>query len=564
MSASPRNNPICLGLDLGSQSARAAFFDAQNGTLLGQGVSPYESGVDGVLLDEGDPNLARQNPQDYLKAIERAVSLAFREAEIDPERVVGIGLGTTGSTPIPVNSSLMPLASSERFAEELDAQAWMWKDHTAFEEAAEIEALCRDKGAPFLSRSAGAYSSEWYWAKLLHCSRRSVAVSEAAYVWLELQDFVPAQLCGISNPKDLKIGACAAGHKGMYSDEWDGFPDADFLNQLNPQLGRVRERLPKSAYTSDEAAGRLSEAWASRLGLTAGTPVAVGCLDAHAGAVGTGISSGTIVKIMGTSTCDMAVSALGEGNIDAAGLSGAVNGSIIPGMTGLEAGQSAVGDLFEWGAKLFQTPDETLAHTFERLTAGATELRPGESGLLALDWNNGNRSILMDARLSGLLIGQSLQTQPHEIFRAFIEATAFGARVILDQFSEIGASAERVIICGGVASRSSLVRQVYADVLKREIELDKSEHTCALGAAMFGAVVGRVHRDIQSAQAAMSSGKRHTSTPICEHENVYDTLFGLYCQLQDGFSKGSKLLDMSQIMKSLLQIRDNVRSSIKV
>lgn len=560
MSLSPSPSKIALGLDLGSQSARAGLFCAVTGAILGQGVAEYEGGQDGVFLDPSDPNVARQRPSDYLSAIEKAVSGALSSANVSGSAVIGIGIGTTGSTPIPVDTTLRPLADNPNYETRLDAMAWMWKDHTAFAEAEEIETLCREKDLPYLSLSGGSYSSEWYWAKALRCARHAPDIFDEAHLWLELQDFIPAVLSGASSSDDLKLGVCAAGHKGMYSRTWFGFPSAEFFAELDPRLASLRARLPNLAYASNHVAGKLSQEWASRLMLPEGTPIAVGCLDAHAGAIGSGVAPGTIVKIMGTSTCDMAVSDDAEASINPAGLCGVVDGSIIPEMTGLEAGQSAVGDLLEWGARLFASDEQALSMSFETLSEQAACLNPGESGLLALDWNNGNRSVLMDTRLSGLLLGQSLQTKPYEIYRALIEATAFGGRIILDQFEHAGAPTDKVVICGGVASKSALVRQVYADIFNREIELETSEHTCARGAAMIGAVVGGAHSDLKSAQSQMSAQSRTSTHPIAENVAVYAQLFELYCQLQNGFRRDAANSDLSAVMKTLLTIRDQARN----
>ncbi len=415
-----------------------------------------------------------------------------------------LGSATTGSTPLPVDRQLRPLADQVQFKDDLNAQAWMWKDHTSFSEADEITEAVNSTRLPYLSQSGGRLLLRMVLGENSAVRARSAPdVFNAAHTWLELQDFIPAALCGITSNPDLKRGICAAGHKGMYGAEWGGLPNADFLKQLHPGLSGLRTRLYDQAYTSDQIAGALSDDWAGRLGLKPGIPVAVGCLDAHAGAIGAGVSPGVIVKIMGTSTCDIGVSTIPAADLQSKGLCGAIDGSVLPGLTGLEAGQSAVGDLFEWGARLFAVDGNPPSTRFASLTADAAALAPGESGLIALDWNNGNRSILMDARLSGLLIGQSLQTQPHEIFRALIEATAFGGRIILDQYAQAGAPADEVVICGGVATKSTLVRQIYADVLARPVRLEASDNASALGAAMLGAVAAGLHVDMAARAGAM-------------------------------------------------------------
>jgi L-ribulokinase len=569
---------FAIGVDYGTSSVRALVVDVDSGEEVGTHVHDYPSGEAGILLDPSDPHLARQNPSDYVEGFLESVGGAVREAAradgFSAETVVGIGVDSTGSTPIPVDASGAPLAWSDGLAGDPAAQAWLWKDHTAWAEAAEISAAAADHADGYLDRCGGTYSSEWYWAKILHCHRTAPEVSAAAHTWVELADFVPAWITGNSHPDRIVRGICAAGHKAMYDEAWGGLPSAAFLGSLDPWLAVLRERYTSRVLASDRRAGLLTGEVARQVGLPAGVPVAVGAFDAHMGAVGAGIGPGTLVKIVGTSTCDIVV-APGDARLPAIpGLCGIVRGSVVPGLYGLEAGQSAVGDIFNWFAsQLAPAAYAGDGETHPRLTAAAEALRPGESGLLALDWNNGNRTILVDPMLTGLLVGQTLHTTAPEIYRALVEATAFGALTIIDRFEEYGVAIENVIACGGVAEKSPLVMQVYADVFDRPIAISRSAQTCALGAAVFGAVAGGAHADVASAQARMTGVKPTAYRPRPEAVAVYADLFALYTRLHDAFGgvgafggAGDPSADaaasggpIADIMKRLIAIRDTVR-----
>ena len=433
--AERKQNQYALGLDYGTNSVRALLVDVADGAEIASYVVPYPSGVDGIFLDKKDPNLARQNPGDYITGLYKVVAgvlrLAKKKRGFSSESIIGIGVDTTGSTPIPVDKDGTPLVNQPKFKKNLAAQAWLWKDHTAYEEAGIITDIARKTGAPYLAKCGGTYSSEWFWSKIWHCHRRHPEVFAAAYSWVECADFIPAYLTGQKDPRAIKRSICAAGHKAMYADAWGGLPSKEFLQMLSPELGRLRDRLYEKAVSSDQPAGHLCESVAKKLGLPAGIPVAVGAFDAHMGAVGAGIKPGTLVKIIGTSTCDMMVAPGAQRVPDIPGLCGIVFGSILPGMWGLEAGQSAVGDIFNWFVNYLCPAEYAKGDRHANLTAEAMRLRPGESGLLALDWNNGNRTILVDPLLSGLLIGQTLHTTAPEIYRALVEATAFGALTII-------------------------------------------------------------------------------------------------------------------------------------
>ena len=551
-----------IGLDYGTNSVRALIVNVANGREVGTAVWGYENGTAGVILAR-DPNLARQHPADYVKGAEITIQKALAAAKkavrgFQPEQVVGIGVDTTGSTPLPVDAQGRPLAFQKKYAKNPAAMAWLWKDHTGVAEAAEITALAAKIRPQYLAKCGGTYSSEWFFSKILHCLRTAPDVFAAAHTWVECADWIPAVLTGTEAPDQLTVGVCAAGHKAMYSDDWGGYPDAEFLGQLDPKLGELRARLRPQAHTIDRAVGGLTAEWAKRTGLPAGIPVAVGAFDAHLGGVGSGIAPGALVKIIGTSTCDMMVVPAGQPLADIPGLCGIVNGSILPGCFGLEAGQSAVGDIFNWLVNYLQ-PGGPKAGSHEALTAGAAKLKPGESGLLALDWNNGNRTILVDQRLTGLLLGQTLYTTPAEIYRALIEATAFGALTIINRFEEYGVKVEQVLNCGGIAEKSPLVMQIYADVTGRPMKISRSAQTCALGAAIAGAVVAGAHPNYAAAQKAMTGLKPKVFKPDPKAHAVYREIYGLYRRVHDAFGTKEGSGNLHDVMKSLIEIRSRVR-----
>lgn len=562
--AKSRAKRYAIGVDYGTNSVRALVVDVADGAEVGTSVYNYPSGQHGILLDPKDPNLARQNPADYIEGFYRSVRGAMKVAQkaagVTAEQVVGLGIDTTGSTPIPVDRDGMPLALNRKFAKKLAAHAWLWKDHTGHAEAAEITQKAKQLGVPYLAKCGGTYSSEWYWSKILHCKRSSPAVFAAAYAWVELADFVPGFITGHLDPQTIPRGVCAAGHKAMYNAEWGGLPSEEFLAALDPDLVDVRRRYAPEAVPADQAAGGLTPEVAARVGLLPGIPVAVGAFDAHTGAVGAGIAPGTLVKIIGTSTCDMMVAPCDQALADVPGLCGIVPGSIVPGMYGLEAGQSAVGDIFNWfAAHLAPRPYTAGKDVHAALTKEAEKLRPGESGLLALDWNNGNRTILVDPLLTGLLVGQTLHTTAPEIYRALVEATAFGALTIIQRFEQYGVAVREVVNCGGIAEKNPFVMQIYADVCNRPMKVSRSAQTCALGAAIFGAVVGGAYRATEEAQQRMTGVKPKVYRPGKAAAEVYAELYGLYRTLHDAFGTQAGQENLHPVMKQLIAIRDRVR-----
>ena len=551
-----------IGLDYGTNSVRALLVDAAGGREIATAIWNYEHGHAGVVLSR-DPNLARQHPADYLKGAEITIREALATAEksvrgFDAGQVAGIGVDTTGSTPLPVDADGEALAFQSEFADNPAALAWLWKDHTSTAEAEEITALAREMRPNYLAKCGGVYSSEWFYSKILHCLRTAPDVFDAAHSWVELADFVPAALTGTLAPDKFTAGICAAGHKAMYNKGWGGYPDEEFLSRLDPKLGALRARLTKRVRSVDTKAGTLTEEWAKKTGLPAGIPVAVGAFDAHLGAIGAGVMPGTLVKIIGTSTCDITVKVNSEQLADVPGLCGIVDGSVLPGFFGLEAGQSAVGDIFEWFVGTIK-PGGADALSHEELSRDALKLRPGESGLVALDWNNGNRTILVDQRLTGLLVGQTLYTTPAEIYRALIEATAFGALAIINRFEEYGVKIEQVVNCGGIAEKSALVMQIYADVTGRPMKISRSAQTPALGSAIAAAVVAGVHKDFSSAQKAMTGLKSKVFNPDPKAHAIYCELYAVYRTLHDAFGTKTWQGNLYDVMKRLIDIRSRAR-----
>jgi L-ribulokinase len=559
-----------LGLDYGTNSCRSVLIDLADGTELATHVFPYPTGEAGILLDAKDPNLARQNPQDYVDGLSAIVKGALAKARkvdrrFDPLRVVGIGVDTTGSTPMPVDASGTPLGLLPQFRKNLNAMAWLWKDHTSYREAAEITDLAGKLRPHYLAKCGGIYSSEWFWSKVLHCCRVDPAVFKAAHSWVEYCDWIPALLTGNLQPSRTVRGICAAGHKAMYCREWGGLPDAKFLARLDPHLADLRGRLYDEAVPSDQLAGRLTAEWAARLGLKPGIAVAVGAFDAHMGGVGAGIREGTLVKILGTSTCDMMVMQNTRKLADIPGVCGIVNGSVLPGYFGIEAGQSAVGDIFLWFVNNL-VPDsygKTIDEKFKSLDQAASRQKPGEHGLLALDWNNGNRTILVDARLSGLLVGQTLHTRAHEIYRALIEATAFGALTIINRIEEYGVPVREIVNCGGLATKSPVLMQIYADVTGRPMKVSRSDQTCAVGAALLGAVAaGKAaggFATVASAQRALCGIRPTLYRPQPAAHKAYRELYRLYRELHDAFGTPGWTGRLDRVMKDLIILREQQR-----
>ncbi|HET7698190.1 MAG TPA: ribulokinase [Vicinamibacterales bacterium] len=563
-----RQSSYTIGVDFGTNSVRAVVVDTADGRVVGTRVFEYPSGDHGVLLDPKQPHLARQNPADYIEGLGAAVAGALSDADREPgftrDRVIGIGSDTTGSTPLPVDAQARPLALDPTWASEPAAHAWLWKDHTSAGQAAAITETARRHAPELLAPIGGTYSSEWWWSKIWRCLEVAPAVFDAAASWVELADFIPAVLSGVSDSRRIVRCVCAAGHKAMYSPAWGGLPPKSFLERLDPKLAALRDRLYDEAHPPGRPAGFLSDEWAATLGLRAGIPIAMGGFDAHYGAVGSGVRTGTLVKIIGTSTCDCAIAPVSNKLANIPGICGIVTGSILPDYFGIEAGQSAVGDILNWWVRLCQGEGAAAGASeslHESLTTRAAWLAPGESGLVALDWNNGNRTILVDPKLTGLLIGQTLHTTAAEVYRALIESTAFGARVIIERMREYGVPIDRVVCCGGIAEKNDLFMQIYADVIGQPMLIAGSPQTPALGSAVSAAVTaggaGGGYDSWTEAQDRMTSLKQKRFEPRPAAQQVYNELYAIYRELHDGFGgvRGAAP-DLASVMKRLLAIKE--------
>ncbi|HUF22867.1 MAG TPA: ribulokinase [Vicinamibacterales bacterium] len=562
-----------IGVDFGTNSVRAIVVDTANGRTIGTSVFHYPSGHQGILLDPRDPHFARQHPGDYLEGLRASVAGALAEAEgqadFSRDRVIGLGTDTTGSTPMPIDAQARPLGLDPRFREHPAAQAWLWRDHTSAAEAAAITEAAREHAPQYIAPIGGTYSSEWWWSKIWRCLKVAPDVFDAAHSWIELADLIPAVLSGVSRPDAIVRCVCAAGHKAMYSEAWGGLPSKDFLARLDPKLADLRDRLYDKAHAPGPPAGTLAKAWADAFGLREGIPIAMGGFDAHYGAVGSGVRPGTLVKIIGTTTCDCAVTPSFAGRpagpavspADIPGICGSVDGSIMPGYIGIEAGQSAVGDLLKWWVETVCEGGEAL---HADLSAKAAGLRPGQSGLVALDWNNGNRTILVDPRLSGLIMGQTLHTTRAEIYRALIEATAFGARAIIERLRDNGVAIDRVVCCGGIAEKNDVFMQIYADVIGQPMLIAGSPQTPALGSAIAAAVTAGAaaggYDGWHEAQDRMTSLKEKRCTPDPAAQRVYDDLYRMYRALHDGFGGVSGPVGYGAVMKDLLRIAHENRA----
>ena len=542
-----------IGIDYGTDSVRSVVVDTGNGQIAGTSVFEYPRWKKGLFCDPAI-NQFRQHPLDYIEGLEESVKGAIRG--LSPEivnSIAGITVDTTGSTPVAVDKDGIPLSLKPGFECNPDAMFVLWKDHTAVKEAAEINTLAKTWGGiDFTMFEGGIYSSEWFWAKILHVLRNSMEVRKSSWSWVEHCDWIPALLTGNTNPLELKRSRCAAGHKAMWHKDFKGLPDEKFLAKLDPLLSGLRERLYTETFTSDTEVGILTGEWAARLGLPGNVRVGAGTFDAHSGAVGGEVSPYHLVKVMGTSTCDMIVAPMAEvGDNLVAGICGQVDGSIVPGMLGLEAGQSAFGDIYAWFSKLLMWPvtdiisgmtwlddktkdrikEETADKVIAELSKQADSLPLNETAVVALDWMNGRRTPDANQALKGAITGLSLGSDAPRIFKALVEATAFGSRMINERFISEGIRIDGVIAIGGVAKKNPFVMQIVADVLNKPIKVATSDQTCALGSAMAASVVAGVHKDIPSAQKAMGGGFEKEYLPDPVRAKKYENLFSKYKEL---------------------------------
>lgn len=546
------DDKFVIGVDYGTDSVRSILVNASNGKTMASQVYWYPRWKEGKYCDPLN-NQFRQHPKDHLEGLEMTIKGVIGQSGIPPGKIVGIGVDTTGSSPIAVDKSGKPLSLQTEFAENPNAMLVLWKDHTAIKEAAEINQLAKSWGGEdYTKYEGGIYSSEWFWAKILHVIREDEAVAQAAYSWMEHCDAITFELTGGEDPRIFRRSRCAAGHKAMWHQSWGGLPSKEFLTQLDPRLGDLRDRLYTETFTSDLPAGTLSAFWAEKLGLNPETTVAVGTFDAHAGAIGGEISGNTLVKVMGTSTCDIMVASYEDigGNL-VKGICGQVDGSVIPGAVGLEAGQSGFGDVLAWFRDLITQPaldllrkssliDDSVKEQFSevfkedifhQLSEEALRIPVAETSPVALDWINGRRTPDANQALKGAIMGLNPGTDAARVFKALVESICFGSKKIVDRFQEEGITIDTVIGLGGVAKKSKLVMQTMADVLNRPIKVSASDQAPALGAAMYAAVAVGLYPDASSVIAAMGAGFDEVYEPVAENVATYEKLYQKYSSL---------------------------------
>ena len=553
------NPKYTLGLDFGTSSARACILNIDTGDVVSSHANNYSGGDHGIYSNPDNPLVARQSPKDYLETLEKVIKNTlkdFQNLNKKPSNIVGIGVDSTGSTPIPVDQNLNPLMFQNKFKNNLNAYAWLWKDHSAVAEAGLITEKAKVMRPEYLAKCGGSYSSEWFWSKIWHCLNIDEEVFNSAHTWIEQSDFIPAMLAGIKNIENLKRNICAAGHKAMYSETWGGLPDKDFLTELHPKLSELRVSLYDKAYSFDEVLGYLSNEWSMRTGLPEGIPISVGALDAHVGAIGAGIKPGKFVKIIGTSTCDIMVLPKGESVQDFEGVSGIVNDSVLPGYVGIEAGQAAVGDLLNWWVRKVLKRESD--YHFE-LTKKAAKIKAGDTGLLALDWNNGNRNILADQKLSGLILGQTLNTQDYEIYRALIEATAYGALKIIKHVETKGIVINEIIATGGIGHKNALFMQIYADILGVTIRLVDNENAVSVGSAIMAAITFKINSEknvnILELLDKLSVKSKKIFKPNFLENEIYMKIYEVYNKLHNSFGLNNYDLGLFSVMKELKDLR---------
>lgn len=511
-------NQFVIGVDYGTDSVRSIIVDAKNGKELASSVFYYPRWQQGLYCNAAQ-NQFRQHPLDYLEGLEHTIKNCIKMAggASIASSIKAISVDTTGSTPVAVNQAGLPLALTSGFENNPNAMFVLWKDHTGVKEAGEINEHATKFDTNYLQYVGGIYSSEWFWAKLLHILRVDEQVRKACHSWVEHCDWIPFMLTGGDHVSKMKRGRCSAGHKALWAAEFGGYPPNEFFSSLDPLLKGYTTTLLKETYTSDQAAGKLSAEWAQRLGLSTDVVVGIGAFDAHMGAVGGQIEPYHLSKVMGTSTCDMLVAPKSDikGKL-IKGICGQVDGSVIPGMIGLEAGQSAFGDTYAWFRKLLEWPlqfiddkqlrESTSNKIIPELSKQAAALPLDENAELAIDWLNGRRTPDANQLLKGGISGLSLGSNAPRVFRAWAEATCFGAKSIVDRFNNEGVPVKGLIGIGGVAKKSPYIMQMMADVMQMPIRIHQFEHTCALGAAMFAATAAGIYPNVEEAMAAMGGG----------------------------------------------------------
>ncbi|MCD8261698.1 MAG: ribulokinase [Bacteroides sp.] len=541
-----------IGLDYGSDSARAIVVNALTGEILATAVQYYPRWKAGKYCNPAI-NQYRQHPLDYIEVLEGTVTEALARCPAGTaEKVVGIAFDTTGSTPAFTDATGTPLALLPEFAENPNAMFVLWKDHTAIQEAAEVNKLAKEWDVDYTAYEGGIYSSEWFWAKALHVLREDEAVRRKAYSIVEYCEWLPAMITGVTKSDNIVRSRCACGHKAMWHEKWGGLPSEEFLTRLDPLLAGFRERLFEKTETADKPVGTLSKEWAERLGLSTDVVVAGGAFDCHMGAIGAGITPYTFVRVIGTSTCDVMVASYEDiGHSLIRGICGQVDGSVIPGMIGLEAGQSGFGDIYAWFKNVLEFPirnilgkttvidketrerliEETICNIIPELTREAEKIPVSESTIIATDWMNGRRTPDANQLLKGTITGLTLGSSAPRIFRALVEATAFGSKAIVERFRSEGIRINNVIGIGGIALKSPFVMQTLSDVLDMPIKVCKTDQACALGAAMFAATAAGVYTKVEDAQKAMTSGFAREYFPNPENAKLYQEIYEKYLKL---------------------------------
>jgi L-ribulokinase len=543
-------NQYVIGLDFGTDSVRAVLVDASNGKQMEVAVHPYKRWKQGLFCD-ASINQFRQHPLDHIEGLEETIRSVVAKSGIKPESVKGICIDTTGSSPLPVNERGISLAETQEFENNPNAMMILWKDHTAIKEAEEINLLAKEWHEDYTRFEGGIYSSEWFWAKILHITRNDESIKKAAYSWMEHCDYLTFLLTGAEDLKSFKRSRCAAGHKAMWHKSWNGLPEDGFLKSLDKSLVKVKKSLYQDTFASDVPAGNLSQKWADKLGLTTSTIIAVGTFDAHAGAVGAEVKEGTLVRVMGTSTCDIIVSSNAELETRTVkGICGQVDGSVVPNMMGLEAGQSAFGDLLKWFADIILEPVEAIISTtaihqndkaivyealnsslIPYLTSEAEKLPIEETLPIALDWINGRRTPDANQSLKSAMVNLSLGTKAPHIFKALVEAICFGSKKIVERFKDEGVSINDVVGIGGVAKKSPFVMQTLANVLNMPIKVANSEQAPALGSAMYAAVASGIYNSVEEAMFHMGNGFESTYFPEPKKVDLYQKRYLDYSQL---------------------------------
>jgi len=542
------SNAWVIGIDFGTDSVRTLIVNTYTGEVAASALFEYPRWKAG-LYNNPAVNQFRQHPLDYLEGLEYGILNCLQQLSPEQRRFIrGIGIDTTGSTPVAVDRQGIPLSLLPEFAENPDAMFILWKDHTSIKEAAEINRHAQNFPVNYLQYVGGIYSAEWYWAKLLHTLRVDASVRKASFSWVEHCDWIPFVLTGGTNARQIKRGVCSAGHKGLWSPAFNGFPPDEFFSSLDPLLKGYASGLSTQLFTADQPAGTLSPSWAAKLGLPENVVVATGAFDAHMGAVGGQIEPYFLSKVMGTSTCDMLVAPIEEvkGKL-VKGICGQVPGSVIPGMMGMEAGQSAFGDAYAWFKNLLSWPlkfaaekqnesnrvldkfiEKTLQEILPLLNREAEKITVEENMELAVDWFNGRRTPDANQSLKGAIIGINLASDAPAIFRSVTESTCFGAKAIVDRFISEGIPIRGLIGLGGVAKKSPFVMQQMADITGMDIRIHLSEQTCALGAAMFAATAAGLHKNVESAMQSMGTGFGETYFPDPARRKIYEKRYQQY------------------------------------